>query len=255
MVSETTLPQSGARGFARGIAAVAAGLRRGAAGGGVRLRHLCAADRPDALHAEPRRADRAAAGQLTLVLSLARADRLAAGAAVGGRADPAAPAPGCMCGWSTWFSAIAVVPAILVAVFAAVTLNLGLDAMVLRPGEGRAGQRGQRRPASMSRNMSAASSSDADEIADDIQHDPHPVRRRTSMSTPALHVRQARVHDQGSRPAGVLHPGQPRQRYWPPAKLQLLDGSQAASRQRHRRGARRVDRGGRAIPRPAWSPR
>ena len=65
---------------------------------------------------------------LTLGLSLGGADRLAAGAAVGANANRAAPARGCMCGWSTWFGAIAVVPAILVAIFAAVTLNLGLDA-------------------------------------------------------------------------------------------------------------------------------
>jgi two-component system nitrogen regulation sensor histidine kinase NtrY len=71
----------------------------------------------------------------------------------------------------TWFSAIAVVPAILVAIFAAVTLNLGLDAMFsarVKDALGNAVNVAQ----VYAREQQRSIFGDAYEIANDIQHDP-----------------------------------------------------------------------------------
>jgi two-component system nitrogen regulation sensor histidine kinase NtrY len=70
-----------------------------------------------------------------------------------------------------WFSAIAVVPAILVAIFAAVTLNLGLDAMFsarVKDALGNAVNVAQ----VYAREQQRSIFGDAYEIANDIQHDP-----------------------------------------------------------------------------------
>ena len=92
------------------------------------------------------RLDRSAAGQSHPGPVAGRADRLAAGAAVGGaQIGPRRRAAACAAGGL--FGAIAVVPAILVAIFAAVTLNLGLEAWFSDRVKDGAGQRGQCRPA------------------------------------------------------------------------------------------------------------
>src|ERR1700710_275645 len=69
----------------------------------------------------------------------------------------------------TWFSVIAVVPAVLVAIFAAVTLNLGLDAMFsarVKDALGNAVNVAQ----VYAREQQRSIFGDAYEIANDIQH-------------------------------------------------------------------------------------
>ena len=71
----------------------------------------------------------------------------------------------------TWFSIIAVVPAILVAVFASVTLNLGLDAMFsgqVKDALGNAVNVAQAYVKEHERSIVG----DAFEIANTLQHDP-----------------------------------------------------------------------------------
>ena len=129
-----------------GFDPLAAGVGRRGSGGGVLLGHLCAAVRPDALYPRPAPGwwlccwsisawawSLAALIAWRLVRLWAERKSGRAGARLHVRLV-------------TWFSLIAVVPAILVAVFASVTLNLGLDAMFSGQVQDGAGQRRQCRP-------------------------------------------------------------------------------------------------------------
>ena len=102
------------------------------------------------------------------------------------------------------FAAIAVIPAILVAVFAAVTLNLGVEAWF-----------STRVKAALGSAVNVAEHyvqdheqlivADAYEIANSIEHDPQLFDAEQSCP------RRRPVHapgdaDQGPRPAGLLHP-------------------------------------------------
>ena len=146
MVSETDVPRA-ARQSARGIPAVAAGLRRRRCwrwlSGCVTYAMLTGLT---PYHPEPHRADRAAAGQPDPGAVAGGADRLAAGAAVGDAPiGPRRRQAACAAGD-------------LVLRHRGGARDPGRDlrrgdleprpgGLVLRPGEGRAGQRGQRRPA------------------------------------------------------------------------------------------------------------
>ena len=85
----------------------------------------------------------------------------------------------------TWFSAIAVVPAILVAIFAAVTLNLGMEPCSPASVQNALGNAVNVAQVYV-KEHEASIIGDACEIANGIQHDPATVRRRTTMSAPDL---------------------------------------------------------------------
>jgi two-component system nitrogen regulation sensor histidine kinase NtrY len=91
-----------------------------------------------------------------------------------------------------WFSLIAVVPAILVAVFAAVTLNLGLDAMFSSPVKtalGSAENIGRAYMLEKGRGIVL----DAGQIADAIQRDPELFDEQRHMKTALMITRLASI--------------------------------------------------------------
>ena len=105
-----------------------------------------------------------------------------------------------MCGWSTWFATIAVVPAILVAIFAAVTLNLGLEAWFSGRVKDALGNAVNVAQHYVHENMSAASSA-TPARSPTASSTTAACSTRTTTSRSRLMFAKLAITDQGSRTA------------------------------------------------------